>query len=119
MAFNLELAERALKNIETFPETWDQTDWRCGTTYCFAGHVAMLAGATWVNDSRPDDVTTPDGREMLVDEYALEALGIQKYDEHPWPKTAHSRAYMSLFFCPTDFVELKRRVAAVAKELGT
>jgi len=50
---NIELARRAIKNIEANPDTWEQDSWHCGTAYCFAGHVALLAGATWA-DGTPD-----------------------------------------------------------------
>ena len=119
MAFNLELVERALKQIEAFPEEWDQNDWRtqnrCGTAYCFAGHVAMLAGASWAS-AVLDDVVTPDGRIMLVSDYAAEMLGIKGWDRELRDVDFF---YQQLFYCPTDLPELKRRVAAAAKELGT
>jgi hypothetical protein len=40
---NKELALRVLERIKARPETWDQTYWvtreKCGTAFCFAGHV--------------------------------------------------------------------------------
>lgn len=41
---NIELLDKVLKHIEDHPETWNQKDWRCGTSYCFAGHAAVLSG---------------------------------------------------------------------------
>src|SRR5690348_5458725 len=43
---NIELLEKVLKHIEDNPETWDQGNWRCGTSYCFAGHAVLLSGWT-------------------------------------------------------------------------
>lgn len=44
MAANTELLERVLRYIELHPEEWDQDNWRCGTSFCFAGHTALLSG---------------------------------------------------------------------------
>lgn len=41
---NIELLDRVLDHIEKNPESWNQAMWRCGTTYCFAGHAALLSG---------------------------------------------------------------------------
>jgi len=35
-----------LDTIKANPESWDQTQWHCGTTHCFAGHAQILAGYT-------------------------------------------------------------------------
>jgi len=49
MTFNAELARQALADIDADPERWNQMSYRgrCGTTQCFAGFVAMRAGAQW------------------------------------------------------------------------
>lgn len=41
---NIELLDKVLDHIEKNPESWNQRAWRCGTTYCFAGHAALLSG---------------------------------------------------------------------------
>lgn len=41
---NIELLDKVLDHIEKNPESWNQSAWRCGTTYCFAGHAALLSG---------------------------------------------------------------------------
>jgi len=41
---NIEMLDRVLNHIKTNPETWNQESWRCGTTFCFAGHTAVLGG---------------------------------------------------------------------------
>lgn len=47
---NNELLDQVLNHIKTNPETWDQSNWRCGTNYCFAGHAAILGGWRPVNE---------------------------------------------------------------------
>lgn len=80
MAFNKELADRAIKAIEANPQAWTQGTWRCKTGMCFAGWVAQMAGAVWVtNSSESEDylnVKTPDERVMAVNKFALEQLGV-------------------------------------------
>lgn len=49
MTINTDLLRRTLTHIETHPDTWDQRAWRCGTTMCFAGHAATLAGGQWAD----------------------------------------------------------------------
>lgn len=41
---NMELLDKVLGHIKANPETWNQADYRCGTTYCFAGHAALMSG---------------------------------------------------------------------------
>jgi hypothetical protein len=41
---NAELAYRVLDHIDAHPESWDQTQWVCGTTACFAGWALRLSG---------------------------------------------------------------------------
>lgn len=54
----------------------------CGTTYCFAGHVAVRAGARAVWDTAiafpalADMVVTEHGRELGIDEVAADILGL-------------------------------------------
>lgn len=49
---NVELLERTLEYVIAHPDEHDQNTWRsvlsCGTTMCFAGHAATLAGGSWV-----------------------------------------------------------------------
>src|SRR5215216_7596400 len=80
MAFNRELADRAIKAIEANRDEWVQGLWRCDTGMCFAGWVAHMAGATWATNDRCSEdylmVITPDDRKMAVPAFALEQLGI-------------------------------------------
>lgn len=87
--FNEQLARNALKAIERSPEHWEQKAYRCGTGMCFAGFVAMEAGASWMTDYDENHVDayelhvkTPDGEEMAIDYFAAEALGLNK--EEAW-----------------------------------
>lgn len=117
MSFNAELAHTALRMIEQNPEAWDQSEWRCETSYCFAGFVAIAAGATWrhpydgtVIDNDNWRVVTPDGRRMLVEDFAAEALGICHLWHNYHTDSCPGLPAMKLFYCPTDFEELKHRV---------
>lgn len=78
---NKDLLERTMSYIEAHPEEHDQTRWAnaCGTAFCFAGHAAILSGAT-----RPQGLNsfwgiTPDGRAVdyfeTTEDGALLAFG--------------------------------------------
>jgi hypothetical protein len=41
---NLELLDDVMQHIDTHPEEWDQANWFCGTTACFAGHACARSG---------------------------------------------------------------------------
>ena len=41
---NREHYQQVLDQITAHPETWDQTQWHCGTTHCFAGWAQLLSG---------------------------------------------------------------------------
>jgi hypothetical protein len=47
---NIQLLDSVMLHIETNPEQWDQTNWRCGTKFCFAGHAAIMSGWKPVQD---------------------------------------------------------------------
>lgn len=49
---NLELLKRVLRQIDDYPELWNQelwrdTEWWCGTSYCVAGWAVKLSGGEW------------------------------------------------------------------------
>lgn len=46
MTVNVELLEQVMLKIENDPEKHNQSNWRCGTSFCFAGHACIEAGAT-------------------------------------------------------------------------
>lgn len=41
---NIDLMQDVLDHIKANPATWNQSMWRCGTKYCFAGHAALMSG---------------------------------------------------------------------------
>ena len=41
---NKERLKQIIDHIEAHPETWNQGDWRCGTTHCLAGHAQIMSG---------------------------------------------------------------------------
>lgn len=41
---NREHYQLVLDQITAHPETWNQTQWHCGTTHCFAGWAQVLSG---------------------------------------------------------------------------
>lgn len=85
---NIVLMEKALDDLRLSPAEWAQHSWRCGTRMCYAGFVAFAAGARWkyrwervscADEKNPEMVViTPNGREMEVDDYALEVLGVDE-----------------------------------------
>jgi len=76
---NTELLLATLGYLREHPEMVDLDSWICGTTACYAGHVALQAGATPVYcDDEADTalVDSPDGRRLPVSSYAAEILDI-------------------------------------------
>jgi hypothetical protein len=68
-----------LEYLKQHPDRVDLDSWICGTTACYAGHVALQAGATPVYcDDEPDTalIDTPDGRRIPVSTYAAQILDI-------------------------------------------
>jgi hypothetical protein len=41
MKLNKELLKSTLKLIKENPEHWNQEEWHCGTSHCFAGLVEL------------------------------------------------------------------------------
>jgi hypothetical protein len=85
MTFNEPLARAALAAVRARPDQWDQETWRCGTGMCFAGFVAVEAGARWVTADLDDPdaglVVGPDGKRSHVADFAAEALGVDPYGQ--------------------------------------
>lgn len=85
------------KQIKAEPETWDQTKWavdwgvlgrnafiemeapRCGTAYCFAGHVVLRAGYQVVWDCTglaTTCINPQSGETQFINNTAREVLGL-------------------------------------------
>ncbi len=43
-ALNNELIDKVMLKISTDPDAWNQSDWICSTTACFAGHALIESG---------------------------------------------------------------------------
>jgi hypothetical protein len=92
---NIPLLRKTMEHIETHPEEWSQTTWAvrtpCGTTMCFAGTAAFLAGHAFEWSCRlvmASAATIRGGR--LVAWVAQEELGLD---------ACQARA---IFYCMTD-----------------
>lgn len=88
---NENLLKLTMLYIKTFPEKHDQGDWvnPCDSTMCFAGHAAVLAGATFKNkiyreegEWLVDPITGKhkdwnyDGDRVYIQEFASKKLGL-------------------------------------------
>lgn len=78
-----------LDKIKANPDTFDMRFWvrraECGTTYCLAGHAAILAG--WepehlANDEDGTDVCIRDGGWRYIPNVAAEFLGLSDEQAH-------------------------------------
>lgn len=85
---NIYLLEKTLTYIQSHPEEHEQSDWGrvtpCGTTMCFAGHAAELAGeeVAWEKNLLGYGYTyrMKDGRD--IQDRAAELLGLNKDEEY-------------------------------------
>ncbi|WP_084963294.1 hypothetical protein [Thermoactinospora rubra] len=72
---NTTLLRQTLAHILRHPEGWRQSTWRCGTTACFAGWAAILAGGRWlleVDDGTPAALYLVAAEEEIREGLALE-----------------------------------------------
>lgn len=120
---NVDLARQTLQEIRDHEDRWNQHQWielqdssdpACGTTLCFAGFAACLAGAKFVPVEKvtdngelayyyqPPRVITPEGDDRHVEAYAADVLGLD-------PSEAHSIFY----FTVNDIDALTERVEQV------
>lgn len=93
---NYPLLRKTMEHIEAHPEEHDQDHWglktACGTVMCFAGHAAVLDGATPIWNQGPSDrhpemeAVIRNGSAMRVEQYAGMALGLtdKEADELFW-----------------------------------
>lgn len=82
------LALKAIQRIKRHPETWNQRNWHCGTAFCMAGHVCLLAGYEPVNPEASDHdldgmaVKKPRGNKIDIPDAAMKALGFKMEDHY-------------------------------------
>lgn len=74
MTVNAALLRSTLDYIKTHPEQWNQKTWHCGTTACFAGHAAILAGCRW-GHLESSAVILTEALETLVPSWRIEDFG--------------------------------------------
>jgi hypothetical protein len=106
---NVDLLQRTLDYIEEHPEEWDQYLWGhktpCGTTFCFAGHAALLSGykPVWRGECFAY-VKTAKGKEPM----SLVAWNLLGLNERYQTDT-------TLFYGGNSIYRLKRRVEAIIR----
>jgi hypothetical protein len=111
MPVNVELLKRTLEFIEANPKEWDQKTW-CGTSCCFAGHAAILAGSRRVEKAREPGalswahVRRPDGKLGLVWEVAERELGLDEWQAS------------ELFAADNTLADLRRIVGELVTDEG-
>lgn len=52
---DLDLLDLVLHHITEYPDTWRQDFYRCGSSYCVAGHAAVFSGYQWAFPTYSDD----------------------------------------------------------------
>lgn len=89
---NVEALIATYDHIRRNPQNWDQTTWKCGTAYCYAGHVgSWLYGMrmdvfdhVYLNEDAlvdlakyeiPDEFMIPRGRELDDDVHVADFAG--------------------------------------------
>ena len=102
---NAEVLNLAMKALEMNRKEWRQDTWRCGTSCCYAGFIALSQGAVWRNENECDDcIITPDGAVMHVADYATEVAELDDMERY------------KLFEADNSFRQLKARVKRVASK---
>lgn len=96
---NVALLSKVLDHITAHSSEWNQQTWAsvtaCGTSFCFAGHAAIISGSappasssfttTWRVDWRTGETLAPGVRgtpytSVSVGEYARVVLGLDTYE---------------------------------------
>lgn len=73
---NNELLDLTLNHIIENPESWHQQDWRCGTSYCFFGHAALLSGWKSAEGDTSAFMVSPDNEVDTIENVARRALDL-------------------------------------------
>ena len=58
---NKENLQKVIDVIEDNPHSWNQKQWHCGTTHCFAGHAQILSG------KKEDEITVRTDARIFLD----------------------------------------------------
>jgi hypothetical protein len=85
-----ELYVAAINQIIAKPETWDQSEWHCGTTHCVGGHCQIMGG-------RPESIKS-------VCKDCQDLLGLD-YDAVSW-MTSANRTFVELYEFAKTFPEI-------------
>jgi hypothetical protein len=75
------LMERTYAAIVADPGSWNQETYRCESGMCFAGHAAVLAGASFPypeSSGQSHLVDTPSGERQMVWQFAQDALRLSE-----------------------------------------
>jgi hypothetical protein len=76
---NLEVFDLAMKQIETYPETWRQSCWgyqaACGTSHCLAGWVVAQAGGQMVWWGAPDGDEGDSHVALVAEDVVMPGMG--------------------------------------------
>lgn len=100
---NVERLRAVLTQIEEHPETWDQSQWHCGSSHCFMGWAQVMSGkrenvATMRRDVRPwlgltrDQFSALSDASLGLDELRLhvEAIIRADYDAQGYDKEGYN-----------------------------
>lgn len=107
---NVQLLQKTLDHIRSHPEEWEQRFWRCGAGMCFAGHAAILGGATWLTEL---DVTADDFDTVVMPD---------KTTKHPVQFAAQQLLDVTfpqadkLFSADNTFAQLEHLVEAIVRD---
>lgn len=89
---NIELLQLTLKTIKENPQHWNQENWHCGTSHCFAGFVELISNNIPIETDEDDLIKKHDLGETFEDlfdekqfywnteSYARQRLGITAHD---------------------------------------
>jgi hypothetical protein len=82
MSVNKELLIETLETIKANPQHWNQENWHCGTTHCFAGFCELIVKGESLKKeylSFPEDVSIYNFWENTR-EFSRKQLNLSEYD---------------------------------------
>lgn len=82
MAVNVELLQKTLDTIKANPQHWNQINWHCGTSHCFAGFTELIANNLPIetSDKQVRALKLSGKLEFYTSCYAEKLLGISEKD---------------------------------------